>query len=64
MPSKIGQLYEINHLRVQTVEVKAKGISALNLGVVGRIVLSWVITLPVGAVLSIGFFFLFQAVFS
>ena len=42
----------------------AKGISALNLGVVGRIVLSWVITLPVGAVLSIGFFFLFQAVFS
>ena len=42
----------------------AKGISALNLGVVGRIVLSWVITLPVGALLSIGFFFLFQAVFS
>ena len=42
----------------------AKGISALNLGVVGRIVLSWVITLPVGAVLSIGFFFLFQAAFS
>ncbi len=41
----------------------AKGISALNLGVVGRIILSWLITLPVGAVLSIVFFFLFQAVF-
>ena len=42
----------------------ARGVSALNLGVVGRIVLSWLITLPVGAVLSITFFFLFQAVFS
>lgn len=41
----------------------AKGISALNLGVVGRIFLSWIITLPVGAVLSIVFFFAFRAVF-
>ncbi len=42
----------------------AKGVSALNLGMVGRIVLSWLITLPVGAVLSILFFFLFRAVFT
>ncbi len=42
----------------------AAGVSALNLGVVGRIVLSWIVTLPVGAALSILFFFLFQAVFS
>ena len=41
----------------------AKGISALNLGVVGRIILSWLITLPVGAVLSITFFFIFRAMF-
>ena len=41
----------------------AKGISALNLGVVGRIILSWLITLPVGAVLSIIFFFTFRAIF-
>ncbi len=41
----------------------AKGISALNLGVVGRIILSWLITLPVGAVLSIVFFFIFRAIF-
>lgn len=41
----------------------AKGISALNLGMVGRIILSWIITLPVGAVLSIIFFFTFRAVF-
>lgn len=42
----------------------AKGVSALNLGMVGRIVLSWLITLPVGAILSILFFFLFRAVFA
>lgn len=41
----------------------AKGISALNLGVVGRIILSWLITLPVGALLSIIFFFTFRAIF-
>lgn len=41
----------------------AKGVSALNLGVVGRIILSWIITLPVGAVLSIIFFFTFRAIF-
>ncbi len=41
----------------------AKGISALNLSVVGRIVLSWIITLPVGAVLSIIFFFTFRSIF-
>ncbi len=41
----------------------AKGISALNLGVVGRIILSWIITLPVGAVLSIIFFFTFRMIF-
>ena len=41
----------------------ARGIGALNMGVVGRIFLSWVITLPVGAALSILFFFLLRAIF-
>ena len=41
----------------------AKGICALNLGVVARIILSWLITLPVGAALSIIFFFIFRAIF-
>ncbi len=31
----------------------ARGIAALNLGVIRNIVISWVITLPVGAVLSL-----------
>ena len=42
----------------------ARGIGALNLNVVGRVFLSWVVTLPVGAGISIVFFFLFKAVFS
>ena len=41
----------------------ARGISAVNAGVVGRIFLSWIITLPVGAGLSILFFFVFKGIF-
>ncbi len=42
----------------------ARGISAVNAKVVGKIILSWIITLPVGAGLSILFFFIFKAIFS
>jgi len=42
----------------------ARGIAAINLGVVRNIVVSWVITLPVGAGLSIVFFWIMQATFS
>lgn len=42
----------------------ARGISAVNAGVVGRIFLSWIITLPVGAGLSIIIFFVFKGIFS
>ena len=41
----------------------ARGIGALDLRVVGGIMMSWVITLPVGALLSIFFFFFFRGVF-
>lgn len=41
----------------------ARGIGALNLSVVSRIFISWVITLPVGACLSIVIFFIFRGVF-
>ncbi|MBT8084808.1 MAG: inorganic phosphate transporter [Woeseia sp.] len=40
----------------------ARGIDAIDLRVVGRILLSWVVTIPVGAVFAIAFFFLFRAV--
>ena len=41
----------------------ARGIGAINLGVVGKIILSWVVTLPVGAGLSILFFFALKGAF-
>lgn len=40
----------------------ARGIEAIDLRVVTRIFVSWVITIPAGAILAILFFFLFRAV--
>lgn len=42
----------------------ARGIAALNLNVVRTIFMSWIITLPAGAILSILFFYILKAVFS
>lgn len=42
----------------------ARGIAAINLGVVRNIVISWVITLPIGAGLSILFFWIMKASFT
>ncbi|MCK5649027.1 MAG: inorganic phosphate transporter [Gammaproteobacteria bacterium] len=41
----------------------ARGIGALDLRVIGNIVVSWVITLPAGAILAAAFFFLFKGIF-
>ncbi|WP_462170425.1 inorganic phosphate transporter [Pseudoalteromonas xiamenensis] len=41
----------------------ARGIAALNMGVVRNIVVSWVITLPVGAALSIVIFYILRLAF-
>ena len=41
----------------------ARGIGAINLGVVGKIILSWIVTLPIGAGLSILFFFALKGAF-
>jgi PiT family inorganic phosphate transporter len=40
----------------------ARGIEAIDLRVVGRIFVSWVVTIPAGALLAILFFFIFKAV--
>jgi PiT family inorganic phosphate transporter len=40
----------------------ARGIEAIDLRVVGQIFVSWVITIPAGALLAILFFFLFRTV--
>lgn len=42
----------------------ARGIAALNLNVVRTIFMSWIITLPAGAILSIIFFFILKSSFS
>lgn len=39
----------------------ARGIEAIDLRVVGRIFVSWVVTIPAGALLAILFFFVFKA---
>jgi len=41
----------------------ARGVSALNLGIIRNIVISWIVTLPAGALLSIACFFTLKAVF-
>ena len=42
----------------------ARGVASLNLRVVNRIFLSWLITLPAGAIMSILFFFTLKGIFS
>jgi PiT family inorganic phosphate transporter len=42
----------------------ARGIGALNLNVVRTIFLSWIVTLPAGALMSIAFFFMLKGIFS
>ncbi len=42
----------------------ARGIAALNLNVVRTIFLSWIVTLPAGAILAIIFFFMLKGIFS
>ncbi len=41
----------------------ARGIEAIDLRVVVRILVSWVVTIPAGAGLAIIFFFIFRAIF-
>ncbi len=40
----------------------ARGIEAIDLRVVGRILVSWVVTIPAGAILAIIFFYLFKII--
>ncbi|MBN4066537.1 inorganic phosphate transporter [Simkania negevensis] len=41
----------------------AKGIGAINLRTLKDIVISWIVTVPIGAILSIIFFYLFRMIF-
>jgi PiT family inorganic phosphate transporter len=42
----------------------ARGIGALDMRVVGQVLISWVATVPLAAIMSIGFFYLLKAILS
>jgi len=51
-------------LRQDIIANQAKDIAAIDLRVVGNIFMSWIVTLPAGAILSILFFYIFKGIFS
>ena len=62
LASRLGIPVSTTHILVGSVlgVGLARGIGALDLRVVGRIVVSWVATLPIAAILSIFFFYFFK----
>jgi PiT family inorganic phosphate transporter len=65
LASKTGLPVSTTHIAVGAVMGVglARGIGALDLRVLGNIVISWVVTLPVGGILAALFFFLFKGIF-
>ncbi len=65
LASKTGLPVSTTHIAVGAVMGVglSRGIAALDLRVIGNIVISWLITLPAGAILAALFFYLFKAIF-
>jgi len=65
LASRTGLPVSTTHILVGSVlgVGLARGIGALDLRVVMNIIISWLVTLPAGAVLSIAFFFFLKGVF-
>jgi PiT family inorganic phosphate transporter len=65
LASKTGLPVSTTHIAVGAVigVGLARGIGAVDLRVIGNIVMSWLVTLPAGAILAAGFFFLFKGIF-
>lgn len=63
--SRLGMPVSTTHTLVGSVlgVGLARGIGSLNLNTVKDIILSWVITVPIGAILAIIFYYLFAAIF-
>jgi PiT family inorganic phosphate transporter len=66
LASRLGIPVSTTHILVGSVlgVGLARGIGALDLRVVGRIIVSWVATLPIAATLSIFFFYFFKGLLS
>lgn len=66
LASTLGLPVSTTHIAVGAVlgVGLARGIGAVDLRVLVNIVVSWVVTLPVGGVLAALFFFIFRAIFS
>lgn len=66
LASRTGLPVSTTHIAVGSVMGvgMARGIGALDLRVIGGIFMSWIITLPVGAILAIFFFYFFKGIFS
>ncbi len=65
MASRTGLPVSTTHIAVGAVigVGLARGVGAIDLRVIGRIVISWVVTLPVGAFLAMLFFFILKGIF-
>jgi inorganic phosphate transporter, PiT family len=65
LASRTGMPISTTHVAVGAVigVGLARGIGAIDLRVIGGIVVSWLVTVPIGGLLSAGFFFALQAVF-
>lgn len=65
LASRLGMPISTTHTLVGAVlgVAFARGIGALNLSTTRDIVLSWIVTVPAGAVLSIGIFLIIRAIF-
>lgn len=63
--SRLGMPISTTHTLVGSVigVGLARGIEALNLATTRDIVISWLVTVPAGAIISIGFFYIIKAIF-
>ena len=66
LASRTGMPVSTTHIAVGAVMGVglARGIAALDLRVIGNIIVSWLVTLPVGGLLAAVFFFMFKGMFS